>query len=225
MSEKLPSVLSPAVSDPALEMSGADLFWEMHWKKFAWGLAALVILILVAGIWSWRAAAVRSSAEALYSVADDAEGWREVIARYPGSVPAGNAQIRWSELLRSNGDLAGAAALLEDLLASQPAHPLAGVASLTLGELKQMQGDEAAALEVFRAAGGRYAASFAGPLAQLAEARLLVGRGQTGEARAILESVTSLHPGTPAAMVAAGELEALGRSASPAVEEAGSGVE
>jgi len=225
MDEKRPSVLTPAVGEPALELSGADIFWEMHWKKFAWGLAALVVLILAAGAWSWRAAAVRSSAEALYSVADDAEGWREVIARYPGSVPAGNAQIRWSEALRSGGDLDGAAALLEDLLASQPAHPLAAVASLTLGELKQMQGDEAAALEIFRGAGGRYASSFAGPLAQLAEARLLVGRGQSGEARAILESLTSLHPGTPAAMVAAGELEALGRSASATGEEAEPGAE
>jgi hypothetical protein len=43
----------------------------------------------------------------------------------------------------------------------------------------------------------------------VAEANLLKAQGSLGEARAVLESVGSLHPETPAAMVAAGELARL----------------
>ena len=43
------SVLRPAL-EPALEFSDSDLFWQEHWKKFAWGLAALVVLILAVGV-------------------------------------------------------------------------------------------------------------------------------------------------------------------------------
>jgi hypothetical protein len=45
MDDKRPSVLTPALGDAALEISGSDLFWEQHWKKFAWGLAALAVLV------------------------------------------------------------------------------------------------------------------------------------------------------------------------------------
>jgi TolA-binding protein len=40
----------------------------------------------------------------------------------------------------------------------------------------------------------------------LAEAKLLESRGSAGEARAVLQSIGSLHPGTPAAMIAEAEL-------------------
>jgi TolA-binding protein len=225
MDDKRPSVLTPALGDAALEISGSDLFWEQHWKKFAWGLAALAALIVLAGVWSLRTASVRNAAEALYSTSGDAEGWREVIELYPGSVPAGNAQIRLANSLRAAGDLDGAAVMLENLQSSQPRHPLAGVAAFTLGEIRQLQGEEEAALAAYRSVPVRQADSFAAPLALLAEARLLAGRQQISEARAVLESVGVVYPETPAAMVAMGELAALAQSRPEQAGDSATGAE
>jgi len=225
MDDKRPSVLTPALGDSAIEISGSDLFWEQHWKKFAWGLAALAALIVLAGVWSLRAASVRNAAEALYSTSGDAEGWREVIELYPGSVPAGNAQIRLADSLRAAGDLDGAAVMLENLQSSQPRHPLAGVAAFTLGEIRQLQGEEEAALAAYRSVPVRQADSFAAPLALLAEARLLAGRQQISEARAVLESVGVVYPETPAAMVAMGELAALAQSRPEQAGDSATGAE
>jgi TolA-binding protein len=203
------SVLKPAIDD-ALVMSDSDLFWQEHWKKFAWGLAALVVAIIAVGAWKFWTARTLSSAEALFSSASGADGWREVVQRYPGTVPAGNAQVRLADSLRATGDTAGAVGELEALVESQPEHPLAGAAWLTLGELRQMQGNKDGALEAYRAASSRYGNSYAAPLALLAEARLLQQGGASGEARAILQSIGSQHPNTPAAMVAGAELARAG---------------
>ncbi len=208
--DERPSVLKPAI-DPALELSDSDLFWQEHWKKFVWGLVAVVLLILAVGVWKLWTATTLSSAEALYSTSDTAEAWREVVQKYPGTVPAGNAQVRLAESLRSAGDFPGAEAELEKFVSSQPEHPLAGAAWLTLGELRQLQGNTDGALEAYRTASSRYKTSFTAPLALVAEANLLKAQGSAGEARAVLESVGSLHPGTPAAMLAAGELARLGQ--------------
>ena len=211
------SLLRPAI-DPALEFSDSDLFWQAHWKKFVWGLIGVVALILAVGAWKLWTATTLSSAEALYSTATGADAWREVVQKYPGTVPAGNAQVRLAESLQSAGDLPGAATELETFLASQPEHPLAGAAWLTLGELRQTQGNNDGALEAYRTASSRYKTSYAAPLALVAEANLLKAQGSLGEARAVLESVGSLHPETPAAMVAAVELARLGPPQNPAPE-------
>ena len=203
------SVLKPAIDD-ALVMSDSDLFWQEHWKKFVWGLAALVVAIVAVGVWKFWTAQTLSSAEALFSSASGADAWREVVQRYPGTVPAGNAQVRLADSLRGAGNAAGAVGELESLVESQPEHPLAGAAWLTLGELRQMRGNKDGALEAYRAASSRYGNSYAAPLALLAEARLLQQGGASGEARAILQSIGSQHPNTPAAMVAGAELARAG---------------
>ena len=213
------SLLKPAI-DQSLVMSESDLFWQEHWKKFVWGLVAVVALILAIGAWKFRTAAALSSAEALYSTASGPESWREVEQKYPGTVPAGNAQIRLAESLREGGDLSAAAGELENLLARQPEHPLAGAAWLTLGELRQIQGNAEGALEAYRSASSVRKDSYAAPLALLAEANLLRARGSEGEARAVLQSIGSLHPGTPAAMVAGAELARWGVSAAGAAPRA-----
>jgi tetratricopeptide (TPR) repeat protein len=200
------SVLKPAIDD-ALVMSDSDLFWQEHWKKFVWGL---VVAIIAVGVWKFWTAQTLSSAEALFSSASGADAWREVVQRYPGTVPAGNAQVRLADSLRAAGNAAGAVGELEALVESQPAHPLAGAAWLTLGELRQMRGNKDGALEAYRAASSRYGNSYAAPLALLAEARLLQQGGASGEARAILQSIGSQHPNTPAAMVAGAELARAG---------------
>ncbi len=209
------SVLRPAI-DPALEMSDSDLFWQEHWKKFVWGLVGIVALILAVGAWKLWTATALSSAESLYGTAATPEAWREVVQKYPGTVPAGNAQVRLAEALQTSGDLPAAAAELESFLAAQPEHPLAGAAWLTLGELRQTQGNNDGALEAYRTASSRYKSSYAAPLALVAEANLLKAQGSVGEARAVLESIGSLHPETPAAMIAAGELARLGQPQAPA---------
>jgi len=209
------SVLRPAI-EPVMEFSDSDLFWQEHWKKFAWALAALVVLIAAVGVWKFSSARNLAAAEALYSAANNAEAWREVVEKYPGTVPAGNAQLQVAEALRAGGDMAGASGELESFLRTQPGHPLAGTAWLSLAEVRQMQGQNNGALEAYREASSKYAGSYAAPLALLGEAKLLEQMGSPGEARAVLESVGSLHGDTPAAMIAAGELARMRPPTQPA---------
>lgn len=208
MDKSRPSVLLPAV-DPGLEMSGSDFFWEAHWKKFAWGLAAVALLILAVGAFMLRQSHVRTAAESLYAAASGPDAWRGVIEKFPGSLVAGNAQLQLANALRSEGKFDDAASELGAMLASQPDHPLAGAAWLALGEIRQAQNNTAAALEAFRTCSAGQAASYAAPLAMLAEAKLLLSAGSRGEALAVLESVGTAYPETPAAMVAAAQLASL----------------
>jgi len=207
-----PSVLRPAI-EPALELSGSDLFWENHWKKFAWGLAGIVVLILAVGAWKFWSQQVRASAESLLSEASTPEEWQAVVERYPGTTAAGNARLLLAENLRQNGDLTGAVRELEAMIAAQPAHPLVGAAWLTLGGVRQLEGSGTEALEAYRTASSRFPESYTAPLALVAEGRLLVEQGSPGEARAVWQSVAALYPDTPSAMVAAGELARLGPGA------------
>lgn len=209
MEERPRSLLTPAM-DPALELSPADVFWEENWRKLALGLAAIVVLILAAGAYMYFAAQQRHAAEALYSAASTPQGWREVVDRYPGSIPAGNARLLLAAGLRSEGKLDEAAAELDTFLSDQPDHPMAGAGWLALGEVRQLQGKPELAVEAYRTASMRHKESYAAPLALLAEARLLSARGSKSEARAVLESIGPLYPNTPSAMMAAAELKAMG---------------
>jgi len=205
----------PAV-DPALEMTAGDLFWQDHGRKVIVALVALVVLITGAGVWFWNSARLRASAESLYSSATGPDGWREVIEKYTGSLAAGNASLELASSLRAGGNLDGAVAELERFVSSQPDHPLAAAGVLALGELRRAQGKTDAALEEFRTVSSKYKDSYAAPLAMLAEAEILsVKNGGQGEARAVLESIGSLYPGTPAAMMAGAQLSRLLPAAQP----------
>lgn len=209
------SILLPAVStDP--EVFAGDFFWEAHWKKVVGALLAVVLGILAVGAWAFYRNNQRSAAAELYAAASTPEAWREVVSRYPGSLAAGNAQLRIATALRAEGKLDEAAAELEQLTTSQPDHPLAGPAWLALGEIFQLQKNEEAALDAYRTVSGRYQQSYAAPLALLAEAKLLAAAGKPGESRALLESIGTSYPEGPAAMVAAAELAALGAASAKA---------
>lgn len=209
------SILLPAVStDP--EVFAGDFFWEAHWKKVVAALLAVVFGILAVGAWAFYRNDQRSSAATLYAAATTPEDWRGVVSRYPGSLAAGNAQLRIATALRSEGKLDEAVAELKQFTSSQPEHPLAGAAWLALGEIFQIQKNLDAALDAYRTVSGRYQQSYAAPLALLAEAKLLAAAGKPGESRAILESIGTSYPEGPAAMVAAAELAARGGASSTA---------
>jgi len=203
-----PSVLLPAISsDP--ELADTDFFWEAHWKKIVAALIAVVVAILAAGGWAYHRANESAAAAALYGSAANPESWQEVIAKYPGSVSAGNAHLRIAAALRAEGKPDEAVAELERFTSAQPDHPMAGAAWLAIGETRQSQNKKPDALEAYRVASGRYQSSYAAPLALLAESRLLAAEGKAGESKALLESIGTSYPEGPAAMVAAAELAAI----------------
>ena len=185
-----------------------DFFWEAHWKKIVAALVAVVIAILAAGMWAYLRASKSAAAASLYASAASVGQWRAVAEQYPGSVAAGNAQLRIAAAMRDEGKADEAVSVLDQFTSAQPDHPLAGAAWLMVGEIRQSKGDSVAALAAYREASGRYRDSYAAPLALLAEARLLAAEGKSGESRAVLESVGPSYPGGPAAMMAAAELGA-----------------
>ncbi len=195
--------------DPDFEIPASEIFWEMHWKKFVWGLVVLVVAILAVGAWQLYNASQRHAAEALLSTASTIPQWEEVETRYPRTIAAGNASLLIAAALRDEGKTDQAAARLEAFTGSHPDHPLIGAAWFALAEIFQLQGQKDRALETYRIVSARYTTSYTAPLALLAEGRLLAAQGKSSEARSILESISTQYPDTPAAMVAAGELARL----------------
>ena len=108
------SVLTPLIT-PALEMSDNELFWQANWKKFLAVLLVVVALIFLSGGWMWWTTSVRNAAESLYSQASTPEDWRGVVEKFPGSVPAGNAQLRLAAALRGEDNLDGAVECLASI--------------------------------------------------------------------------------------------------------------
>ena len=103
MEDRRPSVLKPAI-DPALEMSDSDLFWQDNWRKFAWGLALLVLAILLVGAWFLYQGHVRNSSESLYSAASGPEGAtrrRTIRRNEPSADRAGAAPSARRPVLRT----------------------------------------------------------------------------------------------------------------------------
>jgi len=211
------SILLPAVST-APDSFDEDFFWEAHWKKLVAALAAVILAILGWGAWSLHSANVASKSAELYAQATDPQAWTRIADEFPGSVSAGNAQLRVASALRSEGKLEEALAELERFTSAQPDHPLAGTAWLAAGEIRQLQKNNSAALEAYRIASGRYQQSYAAPLALLAEARILASEGKSGESRAILESIGTSYPDGPAAMLAAAELAAVSPQPGPSAQ-------
>src|SRR5437867_1814517 len=95
---------SPTTTTPPAD-TGFDplVFWIQHRNKILL-LAGLFVVALGAFVLSeYVRKRTNSSAQELFAEASTADGFRKVIAEYPGTIAAGNAHLMLAEKLRQEG--------------------------------------------------------------------------------------------------------------------------
>ena len=187
----------------------AELFWERNRFAILAGGAAILAVAAAIGIWLFSQHSARRAAEALFAEAKDPAAWREVIAKYPRSMPAANAYFLLADSLRSQGSVEESSALYKKFLTVFPVHPLTGGARLGLAENLAVAGKAEEALDAFREAQTVDSGSYAAPFAGLLEARIFIRTGKLDEARKVLATLVATYPQSPAGRAAAGQLDAL----------------
>ena len=210
MSSNTPTPLSSTEDSNLIPATDDIALWFA--KNRALVLAAAAVIIIGGGgtaFWFIHSHNTRLASEAALSNATNAQGWQEVISKYPNTIVAGDASLLLAEAQAKEGKIDESTATLQAFVKAQPEHPLAGAARYGIGENYRQQGKLPEALEAFRSVRTESAGSYAAPLAQLSEARVLVLEKKTAEALQTFDSVASQFPGTAAGQIARAEAERL----------------
>lgn len=191
------------------ESFGIELFWEKNKKVILLGVASIVALALAVGVWFYRQHIKAEESRKAFAVADSPDAWRDLIAKYPGSLPAASSRLLLAESLRESGDLKGSTEVYNAFLAEAPkTNPLLGLALLGLAQNASAAGDQAASLEKLKEAAAS-SSSYGAELALLLEGRQLTEAGKYQEARKVYESIPTEFPESLAARVALSQLEQI----------------
>ena len=201
----------PPADDRAYEIGSfeAELFWQKNRSKVLIGGIILLAFLVAVAIWFVSQHSSQQAAESLFAQADDPAGWREVIAKYPGSRQAADACLLLADALREQGKLEESSSEYQKFLANFPKSSLAGGARLGLAENLAVAGKTDEALAALRSLQEQNAGSYAAPFAALLEGRLLIRLGKFEEARKVFSNVASSYPQSPAGRAAGAQLDAI----------------
>jgi len=198
----------------------AELFWEKNRSIILVFGAVILAAAAAVAIWLFSAHSARRAAEALFAEANDPAAWREVIAKYPDSVPAANAYFLLADSLREQGKLEESSALYQKFLTVFSTNPLIGGARLGLAENLAAAGKTDEALLALREVQEKNSGSYAAPFAALLEGRIFIRTGMFDEARKVLSNLVSTYPRSPAGRAAGAQLDAIAPFLPPETQKA-----
>lgn len=189
------------------ESFAAEIFWEKN-RQTILIAAAVAVLAIVGAIW-WMISLhnLKLAAEAFFAQAKSPDSWREVIAKYPGTMPAADAMLLLAESQREQGNTDESTATYQRFLVEFPEHPLAGGARLGIAENYNAAGktaDALAALKVAQASGGYIA-----PFAAVLEGRTLMREGKLAEAKEVFSKIVTTYQSSPLARLALSQVEEI----------------
>jgi tetratricopeptide (TPR) repeat protein len=189
------------------ESFATELFWEKNRQTIL--VAAGVIVIVGLGVlwWAINLHNTKLAAQAFFAQAKTPDAWREVITKYPGSMPAADASFLLAEALRKEGKTDESTALYQKFLTEFPEHPLVGGARLGIAENYAAAGKTTEALTSLKAA--QSAGGYAAPFATLLEGRLLLREGKLEEAKAVFSRIVSTYNNSPLARLAFAQVEEI----------------
>ena len=197
----------------------AELFWEKNRSVILICIGVLLALAAAVVMWLFSAHNARQAAESLLAGANNPVAWRELIAKYPDSVPAGNAYFLLADSMREQGNLEESSALYQKFLAVFPESPLIGGARLGLAENLAVAGKTDEAIAALREVQEKESSSYAAPFAALLEGRILIRSGKFEEARKVFSNLVSTYPRSPAGRAAGAQLDAIVPFLPPTVEK------
>jgi len=191
------------------ESFGIELFWEKNKTAILLAVAAVIALILAVSFWTYRQNALKEEAQKAFALANNPDTWREVIAKFPGSLPAASSRLMIAESLRQSGDLKGSTEAYSEFLATVPkTNPLQGLALLGMAQNASASGNMTESLEKLNEAAAS-SSSYAAELALLLQGRQLAEAGKYQEAKAVYESIPTEFPNSLAARIALSQLEQI----------------
>lgn len=201
---------SPASTTPPAD-TGFDplVFWIQHRNKILLLAGLFVIALGAFALSEYVRRRTNNSAQELFAAANTPEGFRKVIAEYPGTIAAGNAHLMLAEKLRQEGKLDESTATLRAFVEKYPKHPLLSGAWTSIAANLEAQGKADEALSTYQKVSTIYANTFSGPAALMAQARLFEAKGKTEEARRTYEQVMTQYQDNVAAQQAAQEIRRL----------------
>ena len=204
-------------TDPILE---TQLFWTRY--KTPIFVVLIIVLCGAAGYGAFRIYTSRrdTNAAALLAQAKSAPDYEKVIAQYPGAGAASSAYLLLATQQREKQQYAEANATLEKFINAHPKHEFVSTAKMAMAANLDSMGQADAALEIYRQIATNYAQSYNGPLALIAQAQMLKGKGQSEEARRVCETVMAQYRESYAAMEAAQILKTLKPAPVPATAPA-----
>ncbi len=191
------------------ESFGIELFWEKNKTAILLGVAAVIALALAVAIWFYRQHTIAEEAQNAFAVANTPDAWRDVITKFPHSMPAASSRLLLAESLRESGELKGSTEAYSEFLAEVPkTNPLHGLALLGLAQNASAGGSMDESLQYLKEAAAS-SSSYAAELALLLEGRQLAEAGKYAEARAIYESIPTEFPNSLAARIALSQIEQI----------------
>ena len=205
----MPSENQPPAEDRLFteESFAAELFWQKNRRTILFAAAVAVLAVVGTAYWVISLHNLKVAAEAFFAQAKSPEAWREVIAKYPGTMPAADAMFLLAESQREQGNVPESTATYQKFLTEYPGHPLAGGARLGLAENDSAAGNAAGAFTALQATqtGGGYAA----PFAALLEGRMLLRDGKLAEAKEVFTKLVTTYQTSPLSRLAIGQVQEI----------------
>lgn len=195
----------------------AELFWAKHRKTIIAGAVVLVLAVGGTALWFVNAHNAKLAAQHAFADAKNPDAWREVIAKYPSSQPAGDAYFLLAESLREQGNIQESTATYQKFLQAFPEHELVGGARLGLAENLAAEGKVDEALAALKEVQTGSSSSYAAPFAALLEGRIHLREGKLQEAQKSFMTLVSTYQKSPAAQIAHAQLDQLALVLPPAV--------
>jgi TolA-binding protein len=175
------------------------VFWLRFQKEIA---AALIVVLLAAiGFAGYRFYTSRRNATAaeLLGNAKTQPDYEAVIARYPGAPAGASAYLFLAQKQREEKKFAEANATLQKFVDQFPEHDLVPTARVVMAANLESIGKDDEALAIYQQVGSKYANNYNGPLALIAQVRILKAKNRTDDARRVCEEMLTKYrmPGQP----------------------------
>jgi len=184
-------------------------YWLENKTKII-AFAALLIVGLVAfGAYQITTQQTMTASQNMFAEASKPDDFRQVIAKFPHSIAAGNSELMLASKLRDEKKYDDAIAALHEFINQFPEHPLASTGAFSLAATLEDQGKADEALDAYQQVATKYPSSYAAPIALIAQANLLKSKGKTDEAKRILENVATQYENSYIAQQAQAGLKSL----------------
>ena len=170
------------------------LFWDQYRQIILLVSGVVLLAAVFFGIYEYNQAQQIAAAGAALSQASSEDDFRQVMAKYPGTVSAGDAALFLAARLRQDRKYDGALQVLQDFLDKYPTHPLAHAGDLSYAETLEAQGKLDEAIARYEEVAAKYPESYSAPAAVIAEANILSTQGKTDQARRLYENFVAQFP-------------------------------
>lgn len=202
--------VTPEEEEEVIE-AGFDplLFWDQHRVSILAAAAVIVVGLVGYGYYSYAHGQMIAAAGAALTEATTADDYRAMIAKYPGTVAAGDASLMLGAKLKEARKYDEAIEALQDFVDKHPTHPMAGGADLSIAEALEEEGKKDEAVAKYAEVAAKYPEGWVAPMAVLDQANLLAAMGKTADARRLYENFVSQFPDSTLSQEAMVEMRLL----------------